>query len=338
MNLTEYSIRHRLTIYVLIGLIVIVGASTYVSMPRESFPEVKIPLIIVYTVYAGVAPADMETLITRPIETELKGISGIKEIRSTSSESLSSIQVGVQSRGGSRHRNSESARESRPRQSDLPPEVDDPRIQDVDISQIPILVASMAGEVGLVRLTDIAKDLKDDLEALPGVNRVQIIGGKTREVHVYVDPRRLSFYEVSLSDLVVSVARENLNIPGGEIEVGRLKYLVRLPAEIDDPMEIEDFVIEVRDGEPIYVRDVAYVEYGFEEEATLSRVDQNPSVTLTVEKRTGANLIAVADSVKAELARQQASLPEGTAVTILGDQSQQIREMVNELENNILSG
>ena len=338
MNLTEYSIRHRLTIYVLIGLIVIVGASTYVSMPRESFPEVEIPLIIVYTVYAGVAPADMETLITRPIETELKGISGIKEIRSTSSESLSSIQVEFNPEVDLDTAIQKVREKVDLAKADLPPEVDDPRIQDVDISQIPILVASMAGEVGLVRLTDIAKDLKDDLEALPGVNRVQIIGGKTREVHVYVDPKRLSFYEISLSDIVVSVARENLNIPGGEIKVGRLKYLVRLPAEIDDPMEIEDFVIEVRDGEPIYVRDVAYVEYGFEEEATLSRVDQNPSVTLTVEKRTGSNLIAVADSVKAELARQQASLPEGTVVTILGDQSQQIREMVNELENNILSG
>ena len=338
MNLTEYSIRHRLTIYVLIGLIVIVGATTYVSMPRESFPEVEIPLIIVYTVYAGVAPADMETLITRPIETELKGISGIKEIRSTSSESLSSIQVEFNPEVDLDTAIQKVREKVDLAKADLPPEVDDPRVQDVDFSQIPILVASIAGEVGLVRLTDIAKDLKDDLEALPGVNRVQIIGGKTREVHVYVDPRRLSFYEISLSDIVVSVARENLNIPGGEIEVGRLKYLVRLPAEIDDPMEIEDFVIEVRDGEPIYVRDVAYVEYGFEEEATLSRVDENPSVTLTVEKRTGSNLIAVADAVKAELARQQASLPEGTVVTILGDQSQQIREMVNELENNILSG
>ena len=338
MNLTEYSIRHRLTIYVLIGLITIVGASTYVSMPRESFPEVEIPLIIVYTVYSGVAPADMETLITRPIETELKGISGIKEIRSTSSESLSSIQVEFNPEVDLDTAIQKVREKVDLAKADLPPEVDDPRIQDVDFSQIPILVASMAGEVGLVRLTDIAKDLKDDLEALPGVNRVQIIGGKTREVHVYVDPRRLSFYEVSLADIVKSVARENLNIPGGEIEVGRLKYLVRLPAEIDDPMEIEDFVVEVRDGEPIYIRDVAYVEYGFEEEATLSRVDQKPSVTLTVEKRTGSNLIAVADSVKAELGRQQAGLPEGTVVTILGDQSQQIREMVNELENNILSG
>ncbi len=338
MKLTDYSINHKLTIYVLIALIVVAGASTYVAMPRESFPEVKISLIIVSTVYPGVAPADMETLVTRPIETELKGISGIKEIRSTSSEGVSSIQVEF---------NPEVALDTalqkvRERvdiaKPDLPPEVEDPQVQDIDMSQIPILVVSLSGEVGLVRLTDIAKDLRDDLEAIPGVNRVQIIGSKIREVQVYVDPRRLSFYELSLTDLVIAVGRENLNIPGGEIDVGRLKYLVRLPAEIKDPSEIEDFVLKVRDGEPIYVRDVAYVEYGFEEESNLSRVDRNPSVTLTVEKRTGSNLIAVAEEVKAELARQEASLPQGTEVTILGDQSTQIKQMVNELENNIVSG
>ena len=338
MKLTDYSINHRLTVYVLIGLILVAGGTTYVSLPRESFPEVKISLIVVSTVYPGVAPEDMETLVTRPIETELKGISGVKEIRSTSSEGVSSIQVEFNPEvdlDTALQKVREKVDLAKP---DLPPEIEDPVIQDIDMSQIPILVVSLAGEVGLVRLTDIAKDLKDDLEAIPGVNRVQIIGSKIREVQVYVDPRRLSFYEISLSDLVVTIARENLNIPGGEIKVGRLKYLVRLPAEIKDPQEIEDFVIEVRDGDPIYVRDVAYVEYGFEEDSTLSRVDRKPSVTLTVEKRTGSNLIAVADEVKAELARQEAFLPSGTVVTILGDQSTQIKQMVNELENNILSG
>lgn len=338
MKLTDYSINHRLTIYVLIALIVFAGATTYVSLPRESFPEVKISLILVSTVYPGVSPEDMETLITRHIETELKGLSGVKEISSTSSEGVSSIQVEFNPEvdlDTALQKVREKVDLAKP---DLPPEVDDPRVQDVDISQVPILVASLAGDVGLVRLTDIAKDLKDDLEAIAGVNRVQIIGGKTREVQVYVDPRRLSFYELSLTDLVVAVGRENLNIPGGEISVGRLKYLVRLPAEIKDPAEIEDFVVKVRDGQPIYVRDVAYVQYGFEEDTTLSRVDRNPSVTLTVEKRTGSNLIGVADEVKAELQRQEAFLPAGTVVTILGDQSKDIRSMVNELENNILSG
>ncbi len=338
MKVTDYSIRHRLTVYVLMVLVGVAGVTSYVSLPRESFPEVKIPLIFVYTIYPGTSPEDMESLVTRPIETELKGVTGIKEIRSTSSEGISTIEVEFNpdvDLDTALQKVREKVDLARP---DLPPDVEDPRVQDVDFSQIPILLVSLAGDVGLIRLTDVAEDLKDDLEAIPGVNRVQVIGAKKREVQIFVDPRRLSSYELSLQDLVIAVARENLNIPGGEIEVGSLKYLVRLPAEVEDPGEIEDFVIKVREGQPIYVRDVARVEYGFEEESSRSRVDGSDSVTLTVEKRTGENLIAVADAVKAELERQKELMPEGTVVTILGDQSKQIRAMVSELENNILSG
>jgi multidrug efflux pump subunit AcrB len=338
MKITDYSIRHRLTIYVLTVLIAVAGITSYTSLPRESFPEVKIPLIFVYTLYPGVSPQDMETLVTRPMETEIKGVTGIKEIRSTSAEGISTVEVEFNpdvDLDTALQKIREKVDLAKP---DLPPDVEDPRIQDVDFSQIPILVVSLSGDVGVVRLTDIADDLKDDLEAITGVNRVQVIGAKKREVQVYVDPRRLSSYELSLSDVVQAVARENLNVPGGEIDVGSLKYLVRLPAEIDSPEEIENFVIKVRNGTPVYVRDLARVEYGFEEDATMSRVDRTASVTLTVEKRTGANLIAVADAVKAELERQKEAMPLGTKVTILGDQSKQIRSMVSELENNILSG
>jgi multidrug efflux pump subunit AcrB len=338
VKITDYSIKHRLTVYVLMVLLTVAGITSYVSLPRESFPEVKIPLIFAYTLYPGTSPEDMESLVTRPIETELKGVTGIKEIRSTSSEGLSTIEVEFNPEvdlDTALQKVREKVDLARP---ELPLDVEDPRVQDVDFSQIPILVVSLAGDVGVIRLTDVAEDLKDALEAIPGVNRVQVVGARKREVQVYVDPRRLSSYELSLSDLVTAVSRENLNIPGGEIEVGSLKYLVRLPAEVEDPREIENFVVEVREGQPIYVRDVARVEYGFEEEASHSRVDRNDSVTLTVEKRTGANLIAVADAVKEELERQKALMPEGTVVTILGDQSKQIRAMVSELENNVIAG
>jgi multidrug efflux pump subunit AcrB len=338
MRITNIAIRRRLTVYVLIAIIVVAGSGSYLSLPRESFPEVKIPLILVYTIYGGVSPEDIETLITRPIETEIKAISGLKEIRSTSSEGISVIEVEFNPEvdlDTAIQKVREKVDLAKP---ELPEEAEDSRIQDVDVSQFPILVVSLSGEVGLAQLKEIADDLKDDLEAIPGVNRVQVIGGREREVHVYADPRRLSFYELSLMDLVEAVSQENLTVPGGEIDVGRLKYLVRLPAEVDRPDEIEDFVVEVRDGEAIYVRDVARVVYGFEDETTRSRLDGRPSVTLTIEKRTGANIIQVADAVKEELDRVEATFPPGTEVTVVGDMSHDIRMMVSELENNIISG
>ncbi len=339
MKVTDYSIRHRITIYVLAALIVLAGIGSYTSLPRESFPEIEIPLILVYTTYLGVSPADMETLVTRPIETELKAITGVKEIRSTSSDGLSTIEVEFNP-----EINLDTALQKVREKVDLskrelPVDLeDDPRVQDVDFSQVPILIANLSGDVGLVQLKEIAEDVKDSLETINGVNRVQVIGGREREVHVYVDPRRLSAYELSLSDLVQTVARENLTVPGGEIDVGRLKYLVRVPAEIDSPSEIEEFVVKVRNGVPVYVRDVATVIYGFEDETSRSRIDRKPAVTLTIEKRTGANIIQVADAVKLELDRWKEIAPVGVTFSVVADQSKDIRIMVSELENNVVAG
>ena len=338
MKITKYAIRHRLSVYFLILILCLGGVGVYVSMPRESFPEVEVPFILVYTIYPGVSPTDMETLVTRPIETELKAVSGIKEISSTTSEGLSSIAVEFNPETDLETALASVREKVDLAKSDLPPEAEDPRVQDMDFSQVPIMMITLSGPVGSQRLTEVAEEIQEDLEALPGVNRVNVIGGREREVHVQVDPKRLAFFELGLSDVVVAVARENRNVPGGEVAVGGLEYLVRLPAEVRLPSEIEDFVIKVRDGEPVFVRDVADVVYGFEDESSRSRVDREPSVTLSVEKRTGANLVSVADLVNAELGRWDEMLPEGISTAVVGDISVEIRRMVNELENNVISG
>ena len=338
MKITKYAIRHRLSVYFLILILCLGGIGVYVSLPRESFPEVEVPFIVVYTIYPGVSPTDMETLVTRPIETELQAVSGIKEISSTTSEGLSSISVEFNPETDLETALASVREKVDLAKPDLPPEAEDPRVQDMDFSQVPIMMITLSGPVGSQRLTEVAEEIQDDLEAIPGVNRANVIGGRVREVHVQVDPKRLAFFELSLSDVVVAVARENRNVPGGEVAVGGLEYLVRLPAEVRQPAEIEDFVIKVRDGEPVFVRDVADVVFGFEDQSSRSRVDREPSVTLSVEKRTGANLVGVADLVNEELARWDEMLPEGISTAVVGDISVEIRRMVNELENNVISG
>lgn len=338
MKVTRYAIRHRLSVYFLILIFCLGGVGVYVSLPRESFPEVEIPLVVVYTIYPGVSPTDMETLVTRPIETELKAISGVKEIRSTTSEGLSSIEVEFNPEQDLETALANVRDKVDLAKPDLPVEAEDPRVVDVDFSQLPIMLVTLSGPVGVQQLTEVAEEMEEDFEAIPGVNQVTVVGGREREVHVQVDPKRLSYFELSLSDLVFAVARENRNVPGGEIAVGGLEYLVRLPAEVRRPEEIEDFVVKVRDGEPVFIRDVAAVEFAFADEASRSRVDREPSVTLTVEKRTGANLVAVADSVNEELDRWEEQLPPGISAAVIGDISVEIRRMVNELENNVISG
>lgn len=336
--LTNLSLRRPLTVYVLMLLVFFGGLSTYLSLPRESFPEIKIPLIIVSAVYPGTAPADMESQITRKIELEIKGISGIKEIRSSSFDGFCMIEVEFNpdvDLDTALQKVREGVDRAKP---DLPDDLDDPSITDIDFSRTPIMVVTLAGEFGIERLKEIADDLKDDLEAIPGVNLINVVGGRDREVQVYADPRRLTAYKLGLSDLVETIAREHLTVPGGDIDIGRLNFLVRVPAEVEDPLDIGEFVVDASRGRVIHIRDVATVQYGFEEETTRSRLNRHRAISLTVEKRTGANIIEVADLVRERVERLRRHLPSTAQVKVVADMSTDIRSMVRELENNVLSG
>lgn len=336
--LTRLSLYRPLTVYVLMVIVFIGGLTTYVSMPRESFPEIKIPLIVVSTLYPGTSPADMESQVTRKIETEVKGISGVKELRSQSLDGYSVIEVEFNpdvDLDTALQKVREKVDFAKP---ELPEDAEDPVIQDIDFSRLPIMIVNLSGDFGMARLKDIADDLKDDIEAIRGVNLVEIVGGQDREVHVFVDPRRLAAYKLGLVDIEDAVAREHLNVPGGELDIGRLSFLVRVPAEVEDPLDIGDFVVAHQGGSPIHIRDVARVEYGFEDEETRARVDGRRAISLTIEKRTGANIIGVANEVKALLAGYEERLPATAELTVVGDQSLDIAEMLNELQNNILSG
>ncbi len=336
--LTRLALKRPLTSYVLMAIVVLAGLATYLSLPRESFPEIKIPLILVSSFYAGTSPEDMESQVTRKIEVELKGLSGLKEIRSTSQDSSSVIEVEFNpdvDLDTALQKVRESVDRAKP---EMPNDLDDPAITDLDFSRIPILIVNLAGDFGMDRLKEIADDLKDELETIPGVNLVQLTGGRDREVQVFADPRRLTAYKLGLPDLVDAIAREHLTIPGGDLDIGRLNFLVRVPAEVDDPLDIGEFVVELRGSRAIKVRDVATVVFGFEEETTRARMNRRRVISLAIEKRTGANIIEVAQQVKQEVAHFEKELPATAEIAIVGDQSKDIENMVRELENNVLSG
>ncbi len=338
MYLTELSIRHSLTVFVVVFLIIIFGVFNYLTIPRESFPEVKIPFIFVSTIYAGVSPQDMESLVTQKIEKEIKGITGIKEIRSLSHEGYSTIYVEFEPEVDL----DTAVQKVRDRvdlaKPDLPEDAEDPLITEFNVSDIPILTINLAGESGLVKLKKIAEDLQDEFEALPGVLSANIIGGLEREVQVNVDPRRLSYYKLSFQDIVDTIKAENLTIPGGSIDIGRFKNLLRVPGEIKVPGQIESFVIKSHQSKPIYIKDVAKVLYSFKDRETISRLNGKESVTITIQKRTGENIIEVSNQVKQILAQGERKFPAGTEVNIIADLSRDIRIMVRELENNIIAG
>jgi multidrug efflux pump len=338
MKLTDYAIRHRITVYVFVVVLVLFGGSAYITLPREAAPDITVPFIVVSTLYIGAPPQDVENLVTRRIEKELQGLENVKEIRSSSVESASTITVEFNPNvdiDDAFQRVKDKVDLAVP---ELPGDVEDPLVLELNFSNIPMMVINMAGDYGLVRLKEIAEDLADEIETIPGILEVRLAGGLEREVKVDVDPDRLTAYSLGIHDVVDAIRRENLSLPGGSLDIGDYKYSVRVPGELDKVGEIGDLLVKAVSEQPIYIRDVADVSYGFKDRATYARLNQQPCVSLSVIKRSGENLIEISDRVKALLEEEQARLPAGTMVNVLADQSKDIRMMVRDLENNIISG
>jgi multidrug efflux pump len=356
MKITNTAITYRTTILVLTAVLSLGGIYSYITIPKESNPSIEIPQVVVTTIYPGASPDDVESLITQHIEREVQGINGIKEVRSTSTEGVSSIIVEFEpdvSMDDAFAKVRDKVDLAKP---DLPSDVDEPMVSEIDFTQFPILTINLSAPYPLTRLKRVAENLQDELEGIPSVLAVDLIGGLDREVQVNVDLARLQGYNLTFMDLVTAISDENTNVPGGSIDVDELNYLVRIDGEIEDPTELENMVIKSPGGVPVYVRDVAEVDFGFAERGSYSRLaiyqeedvdgnlydlpaDQqgmNQVISLNVKKRSGDNILETVDEVGAVL--NDYVFPSGTQVIITGDQSVFVKDLIKDLENNIISG
>ncbi len=336
--LTNFALRHRVSVLMLLGIIIILGLVSYTSVPKEASPEITIPIIAVSVIYPGVSPRDMETLVARPLEEELNTIADIDELSSTSIEGYTNIIAEFEN-GMDMEDALQKVREKVDlAKSDLPSDAEDPMVMEFNLSEFPIMQVNISAPYGLERLKEVAEDVQDRLEQIPSVLSVDLSGGLEREVKVAVDLPRLKYYGLGFTDVVSAIRNENVNIPGGVVEMGNQEYTLRVAGEFREAQPIEDVVVTTRDGRPIYVRDVASVDFGYKDRATYARLDGTPVVTLNVVKRSGENIIATADAVKAAIADLTPTFPPETVVKITGDQSEDIHDMVSSLENNIISG
>jgi multidrug efflux pump len=338
MYITDLSIKNSLTIFVLIFILIFVGFLSYTAMPREAAPDIQIPYIIVNTLYLGVSPSDVETLITNPIEKKLKKLKNVKQITSTSGDSFSSIIVEFEASEDIDEALRKVKEKVDEAKKDLPNDTEDPEILEINLSEIPIMVVNISGDFGLVRLKNIAENIKDQLETIKGILDITISGGLEREIKVLVDKNSLKKHELSLNQISQAINYENVNIPGGNIDIGSSKYLIRIPGEFKNPQEIENIVIDTPGDKPIYIRDVAKVIDHFKERESYSRLNNKESVSLSIQKRSGENVIAIANKVKSVLEQNKKKLPQTIEIAIIADQSKEISQMVDELENSIVLG
>ncbi|MGA1192878.1 MAG: efflux RND transporter permease subunit [Kiritimatiellia bacterium] len=337
MIISNYAIKFRTAVFVFIAVLAISGYIAYRELPREGAPDITIPYVFVTSLYEGTAPEDIEKLVTIPLEKQFSDLEGVKHVTSTSAEGVSSVVIEYFS-GEDIDIALQKVRDkvdlARP---DLPRDLDEPIIQAINFStDVPIFIFSLSGDEDLTRLKTIAEDLQDAIELVPGVRQATIAGTREREIRVELDLTRLIERDITIDEVMDRIAAENRTVSAGSIEAAGQKFQVRVPGEYKLAGALGDILLREQAGAPVYLRDVATVSDTYKDLASISRLNGSPCVTLQVKKRNRENTVALVDQIKTII--DAFPLPPGITVTYVMDQSEYINMIVDELENNIVSG
>lgn len=338
---TSWAIDNKTSIYVLALFISLVGYINYVTIPKEQFPEVVIPYIMVNTPYPGTSPEDMENLVTRPIEKQLKSISDVKKISSTSVQDFSTIVVEFTTDidlAEAKQRVRDAVDKSKP---DLPNDLpDQPQIADINLAEFPIMFINISGNYDLERLKKYAEKAQDRIESLKEITRVDIVGALEREIQIDADMFKMQAASVTFGNIEQAVAAENLTISGGSVPQFGMKRNVRVRGQFITAKEIENLIVHSSSGAIVFLKDIATVTDSFKEKESYSRVNGQNVITLNIIKKSGENLIDASDKIKKIFDEELIgkAFPNDLSITITGDQSRYTRNTLEELNNTIIIG
>ncbi|MEX1064863.1 MAG: efflux RND transporter permease subunit [Aquisalimonadaceae bacterium] len=317
--------------------ILVAGTIAWVSIPKESDPDVAIPIIYVTVTYEGISPEDAERLLVRPLEKELQSIEGVKEMRSTASEGYGGVLLEFDAGF-----NSETAltdvRErvdlARPK---LPPGTDEPLVNEVNVALFPVLTVTLSGDVPERTLVSLARRLKDNIESLPSVLEVDVGGDREEVMEVVVDTTVMETYGINYDELFSIIQRNNMLVAAGAIDTGAGRMAVKVPGVIESPEDVLSLPIKA-DGERIVTfSDVATVRRTWKDPDGFARIGAQPTVSLEVSKRVGANIIETIADVRAIVEAERLGWPASVEVNYLQDKSDDIRTILRDLQNNVAS-
>ena len=338
---TSWAIENRASVYVLAALITILGMMNYYFIPKEQFPQVVIPYIVVNTAYPGTSPEDIENLVTRPIEKQLKSISDVKKITSNSVPDFSSIVVEFDpdlSIETAKQRVRDAVDKSK---SDLPTDLpNQPDIMDIDLSELPVMFLNISGNYDLDKLKHYAKIAQDKIEGLKEITRVDIVGALDREIQVNADIFKMQVARVTFGDIERAVAMENMTISGGSLTNNGIRNTVRIKGQFADVETLKNIVVHASGGAFVKLSDIADIQDSHKEQESFARLDGKNVITLNVVKKSGANLLDASDQIKEIVDKELIGheFPKGMIVTITGDQSRFTRNTLDELNNTIIIG
>jgi multidrug efflux pump subunit AcrB len=309
-------------------------------MPKEQFPEISFPTVYVNTPYFGNSAVDIENLVTRPLEKEVGTITGLEELNSTSIQDYSVIVAEFETD----YDIDDALRKVKDAvdraKSELPTDMtEEPRVVDVNLSEIPIMTVNLSGDYNMDRLKDFAEHLEDKIENIPEISDAEIKGDREREMKVNVDPYKMQSLEISFTDIENAISAENLTMSGGEIVQNKFRRAIRIVGEFEDAKELQKMIVKSEGQDPVYLRDIAEVEFGYKERSSISRANGLPVISVDVIKRQGENLLEASDKVKETIDKiGKDYFPDDLQVQLFNDQSVNTRNQVNNLENSIISG
>jgi multidrug efflux pump subunit AcrB len=339
---TSWAINNKTSVYLLIIFVTILGVNKFITTPKEQFPDIVIPTIYVQTTYVGNSPQDIENLVTRPIEKQIKGITGAKinKLTSTSVQDFSAIVVEFETdvkTDVALQKVKDAVDKSK---TDLPNDLTtQPNVMEISFSDLPIMYVNVSGNYDRQRLKKFADDLKDKLEELSQINRVDEVGAPEREFQINVDNYKMQSANITFNDIANAVASENLDISGGLLEVGNMKRSLQLKGQFKTTADIEKIVVRNTSAAPIYLKDIATIKDTVKQSESYARLNAKNVVTLNIIKRSGENMIETSDDVKQVVADMKATqFPKDLNVVITGDQSKTTRTSFNDLVNSIVIG
>lgn len=338
MNLAEFSVKRSVAILMLILIISIFGIIAFRGIGIELMPDISFPTITCITTYSGVAPNDVEAMITKPIEGVISTVKDVKKVSSTSKEGVSIITIELEW-GANLDFAAQDMRDRLDMIKDyLPPDADRPIIMKFDPSMMPVVALSITGERNPLDLRRIAKDIKDRLEQVDGVANVTLMGGVEREIQVKVDREKLKLYGISIQQIVQILRFENLNLPGGHITEGYKEYLLRTVGELKSVEEIKNIAIGVKDKVPIYLKDLADIEDTHKEIRSFGRANKKESVILLCSKSSGANTVTTSNNIKRKIKSLEHNLPKDIKIFNVFDQGKTTTDIVSTTVNSAFWG
>lgn len=340
-KITNLSLKNKTTVFILTALLTLFGIFSYKSMPKSLYPDIVMPTIMVQTVYPGNSPADIENLITRPLEKEIKSVKGLKKLTSSSIQDNSSVIVEFNTDIELKVALQDVKDAVDKAKSDLPRDLDmDPMVMDIDFSEFPILNINLSGDFSLDELKIHAEYLQDEIESFTEISKVEITGLLDKEIRVEADLYLMESSQVSFSDIESAIAYENTSIAGGNVLIGNTRRMVRTSAEFKSAEEIGNIIVKHEKGNIVYLKDIATVTDGYEERESFARLDTQPVVSLNVVKKSGENLLEATSKIMSLLATAKSTnlLPQNLTISITNDQSEQTRDQLSNLENSIIFG